>query len=306
MNGIIYVIFIVSAMTITPSVFEYYTPSTMVEAVNLLEKYGDEAKLLAGGQSLIPLMKMRFASISHVIDISRIEEMDYIKEDSNRLSIGALTTVDELGSSVTIKNRYMIIKEAADQIADPLVRNMGTVGGNISHGDPANDLPAVMLSLDATFMVQGKNGGKEIKAEDFFVDSLITALEPNEILYEIRVPKMVKRQGGAYIKHKKSAGDFSVAAVASNIIVDGDGKIIKVGVALTSVGPTPIKSTRAEGILAGKKLTEELAAEAARSITEESDPVSDFYGSIDYKKKVLRFIIKESLVAAYKRAKEAQ
>ncbi len=305
MNGIIYVSFIVSIMTITPGIFEYYTPSTVVEAVGLLEKYGDEAKVLAGGQSLIPLMKMRFASISHVVDISRIEELDYIREDDKGLKIGALTTVQDLGSSLTVKKGYRIIQEAAEQIADPLVRNMGTIGGNLSHGDPANDLPSVMLALGATFMVQGSKGQREIKAEDFFLDSLMTALEPGEIMYEIRVPKMGSMQGGAYVKHKKVAGDFSVAAVASNIAVDKDGKVTDVKVAMTSVGPTAIKSAKALSLLAGNKLNEDAAADAARAITEESDPISDFYGSVEYKKKVLRYIIKESLMTAYKRAMEA-
>lgn len=305
MNGIIYVKFIVSPMTITPDVFEYYTPSTVVEAVGLLEKYGDEAKVLAGGQSLIPLMKMRFASISHVVDISRIEELDYIREDDNFLKIGALTTVQELGSSITVKNGYKIIQEAAEQIADPLVRNMGTVGGNLSHGDPANDLPSVMITLDATLMVQGPGGKREIKAEDFFLDSLMTALEPGEILYEVRIPKLAPKQGGSYIKHKKSAADFSVAAVASSLAVDKEGTISSARVALTAVGPTVIKSTQAGKLLQGKKLTDELAADVARAISEESDPISDFYGTIEFKKKVLRFILKESLTCAYKRAMEA-
>lgn len=292
-------------MTLTPNEFEYYAPSTVLEAVDLLEKYGDEAKILAGGQSLIPLMKMRFASINHLIDISKIEELAYIKEDSSRLKIGALTTVDELESSNTIKKGYKLILEAAEQIADPLVRNMGTVGGNISHGDPANDLPSVMLSLEATFMIQGKNGSREVKAEDFFLDSLMTALEPNEILYEIRVPKQEKGQGGAYVKHKKAAGDFSVAACACNLKVDREGKVTNAVVGLTAVGPTAIKSKKAPEMLVGKILGEELASQAARAISEESDPVSDFYGSVDYKKKVLRFIVKESLLKAYKRAMEA-
>lgn len=292
-------------MTLTPNDFEYYAPSTVLEAIDLLEKYGDEAKILAGGQSLIPLMKMRFAEINHLIDISKIEELAYIREDGNRLKIGALTTVDELEASNTIKKGYKLILEAAEQIADPLVRNMGTVGGNISHGDPANDLPSVMLSLGATFMIQGKNGSREVKAEDFFLDSLMTALEPNEILYEIRVPKQEKGSGGAYIKHKKVAGDFSVAACASNITVDKDGKITDVAVGLTAVGPTALKSGKVSQFLVGKKLDDGLATQAAREIAEESDPVSDFYGSVNFKKKVLRVIVKESLLKAYGRAMEA-
>lgn len=292
-------------MTLTPSDFEYYAPSTMLEAIDLLEKYGDEAKILAGGQSLIPLMKMRFAPISHVIDISKIEEMAYIREDDKGLRIGALTTVNELENSATIKKSYSLIQEAAQQIADPLVRNMGTVGGNISHGDPANDLPSVMIALGATFMIQGKKGNREVKAEDFFLDSLMTALEPNEILYEIRIPGPAKKQGGSYIKHKKPAGDFSVAACASNIIVDSAGAVTSVIVGLTAVGPTVIESKKVGGIIKGKKLTGELAEEASRAISEESDPVADLYGSVEYKKKVLRVIVKNSLLTAYERAMEA-
>lgn len=292
-------------MTLTPSSFEYYTPSTMVEAIDLLEKYGDEAKILAGGQSLIPLMKLRFASISHIVDISRIEELDYIREDDRFLRIGSLTTVSELETSPVVKKGYGLLHEAAGLIADPLVRNMGTVGGNISHGDPANDLPSIMLALDATFMVQGKNGNREIKAEEFFVDSLETALEPNEILYEIRIPKPVRKQGGVYIKHKKSAGDFSVAAVAANLVLDDSGAVKKAAVALTSVGPTPIRSAKAPGLLEGRKVTEEVATEVAKAVAEESDPVDDFYGTVDYKKKVLRVTVREALLAANKRAMEA-
>lgn len=304
MNGIIYERLMLRHMTITPEVFEYYTPSTVADAVGLLEKYGDEAKVLAGGQSLIPLMKTRFVSFSHIVDISRIEDLDFIQEDDRFLKIGALTTVQELGTSLTVKKGYEILKEAAEQIADPLVRNMGTVGGNLSHGDAANDLPAVMVSLDAVFMVQGPNGNREIKAEDFFLDTLTTALEHGEILYEVRIPRHNGKQAGSYIKQKKSAADFSVAAVAANVAVDGNGKVQDARVALTAVGPTVIKSRKAGG-LAGKKITEEVAAEAAREISEESDPVADFYGSVEYKKKVLRYILKESLLTAYRRAMEA-
>lgn len=291
-------------MTLTPGEFEYYTPSSVVEAIDLLEKYGEDAKILAGGQSLIPLMKLRFASISHVIDLSRIEDLDYIKEEKGRVSVGSLTTVGELESSKVIAKSYPLIHEAAEQIADPLVRNMGTIGGNLSHGDPANDLPSVMLALDATFMVQGKSGKREVRADEFFVDSLTTALEPNEILYEIRIPSPEGKMGYSYIKQKKSAGDFSVAAVACRVGVDGSGVVTSVGVGLTAVGPTAIKSVKAETALKGKKVTDDLAAQAAMEIAEESDPIADLYGSADYKKKVLRVIVKQALLTAYGRAME--
>src|SRR5881628_1167287 len=208
-----------------PPRFEYFAPSTLDEAVEILGRYGGEAKVLAGGQSLLPVMKLRLAEPKALVDINRIPDLAYIREDGGWLRIGATTRTNDLNDSELIHARYPILSDAAYEIADPLVRNMGTVGGNVSHGDPANDLPACMLALGAHFVVRGPNGSRSIAAHEFYQDTFVTALESNEILLEIEIPKARLGQGNAYVKLEKRIGDFPIVGVAANLVLGTKGTI---------------------------------------------------------------------------------
>src|SRR3970040_642736 len=238
-----------------PPRFEYHAPVSLDEAVGLLERYGGDAKVLAGGQILIPTLKLRLAEPGALIDINRIPNLAYIREDNEFLRIGALTRANELLDSSMIQEKYPILTEAADDIADPLVRNMGTVGGNVSHGDPANDLPACMLALEAHFVIHGPKRIRAIPAGEFYRDTFVTALESNEILTEIQIPKHQPGQGNAYMKLEKRVGDFPIAGVAANLVLDASGAIGKGGIGLTAVGPTALRARKAEGHLVGRRPT---------------------------------------------------
>lgn len=285
-----------------PSQFEYFAPSGLEEALRLVAQYGEEGKIMAGGQSLIPLLKLRLASFPYIIDISEIKGMNYIREEDDFLNIGALTTINDLEESEVIKNRYGIIHEAASQIADPQVRNRGTVGGNISHGDPSNDMPAVMIALGARFKVEGSKGERFINSDSFILDPFTTSLEDGEILTEVSIPVPKENSGGCYIKQKKNAGDFSVAAVAVHLTLGAHDVIEKAGIGLTSVAPKPVRAGKAEKYLEGKKLDDSLVREVSKIVVEESDPSTDFYGTESFKRKVLGRISTEAVHLAYERA----
>ena len=284
-----------------PSSFEYFAPTKMEEALELLSKYGEEAKIMAGGQSLIPLLKLRIAAYSYVIDISRVKGLNKIRETGDFLEIGALTTVNELEENELVKEKYRILHEAAVQIADPLVRNRGTVGGNISHGDPSNDLPAVAIATKAKLEIVGKKEKRVVDADSFITDSFTTSLEEGEILGKVLVPIPEVSSGGCYIKQKKSAGDFSVAAVAVNLVLAEDETVKSAGIGLTSVAPKPTRAKKAERYVEGKKINDSVAREAARIIVSEAEPSTDFYGSADYKRKVLGRIAEEAINLAFER-----
>lgn len=285
-----------------PSSFEYYAPNKMEDVLSLLSKYGEDARILAGGQSLIPLLKLRLASYPYIIDISGIREMNHVEEDKLLLRIGALTTINDIADNDIIKNKYQILHEAALQIADPLVRNRGTIGGNISHGDPSNDIPAVMIALKAKLVIIGENGTRNVSSDKFILDTFTTALQVGEILKEIHIPAIKSGSGGCYVKYKKNAGDFSIAAIAVFLNLDEDEVVAEAGIGLTSVAPKPVRAVKAEDYLKGKRIDRATVREACEIIVNESDPVPDFYGGADFKKKVLRKIGEEAIQLAFERA----
>ena len=250
-----------------PPSFEYLTPSNISDAVALLQKHGDEAKILAGGHSLIPAMRLRLAEPGYLIDISGIGGLDYIQEESGQLRIGAMTCEAALEESEIVQSKYPLILDTAKMIADPSVRNMATVGGNLAHGDPANDHPATMLALRASVVAEGPNGTREIKIDDFFPDFFTTALAEDEILTEIRIPSPPSASGGAYLKIERKVGDYAAAAVACQLNIDSSGSIENIGLGLTNVGSTPIRASSAEELLKGKKPDENMLAEAGLSST---------------------------------------
>ena len=286
-----------------PAAFEYHAPSTIGEATALLSKLGEDAKVLSGGQSLIPLMKLRLASPAHLVDINAIPGLAGIREADGFLRIGALTRESELEESDIVRNRYPLLHDTSKVIADPLVRNLATVGGNLAHGDPANDHPATMLALGAEVVAIGPKGERRMPIGSFFTGPFETSLKPDEILVEIRIPVPPARSGGAYLKLERKVGDFATAAVAVQVTLGTNGACEYVGIGLTNVGLTPIKAARAESYLKGKapddaaiKRTAELAAEAA-------EPSADLRGSVEYKKDLVRILTARALRKAAERAR---
>lgn len=265
-----------------PRQFEYHAPQTLPEAIALLREHGDSAKVLAGGHSLLPMMKMRFAEFDHLVDLGRIPDLRGIKEQGKELRIGAMTTENELIWSTLLQEKCPLLVEAARLIGDPQVRYKGTIGGDISHGDPGNDHPALMLALGASFVLQGSNGERVVPAGEFFMGTYYTALEPDEVLTEIRIPVPAKGTGWAYSKLKRKTGDFATAAAAVLLSMKGD-TVKDVSIALTNVGATALKASDAEESLRGKKLDAAAIDEAARLAMSICDPVEDQRGSVEYK-----------------------
>ena len=284
-----------------PPAFEYLRPQTIPEAIALLEQHED-AKILSGGQSLIPMMKLRLARPAYLIDINRIAGLSYVKEEEGFLKIGGLTREAELEASPLVRSKYPILLDTAHVIADPQVRNLATVGGNLAHGDPANDHPATMVALGGQIVATGSRGQRIIPVDEFFVSLFTTALEPGEILTEIRIPAPAPRSSGAYFKLERKVGDFATAAVAAQVTVDAQGLVQRVGMALTNVGPTPIQAKRAEEFLRGKKLDEANIAQAGQLASDESQPSSDLRGPAEYKKGLVKELAKRALSRAAERA----
>jgi len=282
--------------------FEYLRPKSIPEAITLLQQHGDEAKLLSGGQSLIPMMKLRLARPGFLIDINSIAGLSYIKEEGGYLKIGGLTREAEVEASVLVRSKYPLLMDTATVIADPQVRNLATVGGNLAHGDPANDHPATMVAFGAQIVATGAKGERVIPVEDFFVTLFTTALKPDEILTEIRVPIPPPKSGGAYLKVERKVGDFATAAVAVQLTLDGGGAVQKAGIGLTNVGPTPIKARKAEDFLKGKKPDAATLAQAAQLASDEAQPGSDLRGPAEYKKGLVKELTKRALSRALQRA----
>lgn len=285
-----------------PPAFEYFRPKTIPEAIGFLQQYGDDAKILSGGQSLIPMMKFRLARPGYLVDINRIPGLSYIKEEGGYLKIGGLTREADLENSPLIRSKYPILFETTRVIADPQIRNMATLAGNLAHGDPANDHPATMMALGAQVVATGPKGERVIPIESFFVTLFTTELQHDEIVTEIRIPIPPPRSGGAYLKLERKVGDFATAAVAAQLTVDNDGTCMKVGIALTNVGATPIKAAKAEKYLTGKKADESNIAQAAQFAAEEAQPSSDLRGPEEYKRGLVKELTRRALSRAYERA----
>lgn len=285
-----------------PPAFEYLRPKSLPEAVAMLQQHGEDAKILSGGQSLIPMMKLRLARPSHLIDITRVTGLSYIKEDGGFLKIGGLTREAELEASDLIRKKYPLLLDTATVIADPQVRNMATVGGNLAHGDPANDHPATMMALGAQVVATGAKGERVIAIDDFFVTLFTTALQHDEILTEIRVPVPPPKSGGAYFKLERKVGDFATAATAVQLTLDDKGTVQKIGIGLTNAGPTPIRAKAAEDALRGKKPDAALINQAAQLAMDSADPSADLRGPAEYKKGLIKELTRRALTRALERA----
>lgn len=285
-----------------PGEFEYHAPSTLDDAVSLLDRLGEGAKVLAGGHSLVPAMRFRLAEPQHLVDINRIGGLAYVREEGGHLAIGALTRESELEHSALVRERYPLLADAGRVIADPLVRNRGTVGGNLAHADPANDHPAVMLAYGATLVAQGPGGRREIPVDEFFVGLFESALAPNEILVEVRIPVPAPGSGGAYRKMERKVGDYAISAAAVQLTVDGD-RCSAVRIGLTNVSAVPMRATGAEAALVGHDVTDEVVEAAGKAAAAECDPSADLRGSEDYKRDLTRVLVKRAIRSAVERAR---
>jgi carbon-monoxide dehydrogenase medium subunit len=287
---------------VIPPSFEYYAPRSIGEALSLLARLGGESKLLAGGHSLLPMMKLRFAQPAHLIDLNRIPDLRGIREERGELVIGAMTTEAELIGSSLIRNKVPLLAEGAGSIADPQVRYRGTIGGDISHGDPGNDHPAIMLALDAAFVLTGPKGQRTAKADGYFLGLYQTQLAEDEILTEIRIPIPVTGSGWSYQKLKRKTGDFATAAAAVMLQMQG-GRVARAAIGLTNVAPTALRARAAEAALTGKSLDEASLGEAARLAMSICNPTPDQRGDVAYKTAMCGEMTRRALQAAAARAK---
>ncbi|MCB8960584.1 MAG: xanthine dehydrogenase family protein subunit M [Ardenticatenales bacterium] len=284
-----------------PGEFEYHAPATLQEAIALLQQHGDDAKILAGGHSLIPAMRFRLAMPEVLIDINNIAGLEYVRESNGHLAIGALTREVDVDDSALVQGSYPLLADAARVIADPVVRNRATVGGNIAHADPANDHPAVLLAYGAEVEAVGPAGSRTIAIDDFFTDLFENALSEDEILTEIRIPRPGAGSGGAYIKLERKVGDYAISAVAVQLTMQ-DGVCTAARVGLTNVSPVPMRSSGAEAALIGSRLTDADLEAAGQAAAAECDPSADLRGSVAYKRDLTRILLKRAVRKAAERA----
>ncbi len=285
-----------------PAAFDYHGPGTLDEAIGLLSRHGEQAKVLSGGMSLLPMLKLRLGSFEHLVDIGRIPGLEYIKEDGGFVRIGGATRQATLERSELIRARYPILADALPLIADPLVRNRATIGGNLANGDPANDHPAIAIALGATLVLRGPKGERTVPANKFYKALYTTALAPDEILTEVRIPLPPPHSGGAYEKLKRKTGDFAAAAVAVQLTLDKKGAVERAGIGLTSVASTPLEATDASKKLIGSVLNEKSILEAAQLAAAQAQPSADRRGSVDYKRNMIRVLATRALRRAMQRA----
>lgn len=281
-----------------PPRFEYHAPKTVGEAVALLGQLGSEAKLLAGGHSLLPMMKLRFAQPEHLIDINRIPELRGIREEGNTVVIGAMTVENELISSPVLRAKVPLLCEAAKNIADPQVRNRGTIGGDIAHGDPGNDHPALSIVIGASFVLEGPKGRRTVAADGFFLGTFMTQMEDNEVMCEIRVPAFASGTGYAYEKLKRKTGDWATAACAVVIRKSGD-QVSHIRLALTNLAPTALRVKAAEDALLNKPFNEANVHAAVEAAMSACDPAEDLRGDVEYKTAMAGAMVKRALNKAW-------
>ncbi len=286
-----------------PRSFEYLRPSSVKEAIGFLKDYGEEARVLAGGQSLIPIMKLRLASPHVLIDIGRIPGLSFIREEGDVLRIGAMTRHRDLEQTSLVRNRYTLLADAAHSLGDPQVRNLGTIGGSVAHADPASDWGAALLAFDTKLVVTGPKGSRTLSIVDFFREPFVTALEPTEVLTEIRIPKTAAGSGGAYLKLKRKTGDFATVAVAAQVELDGRGAIAKARIGLAAMGPTPLRARRAEEHLIGRMPSLATLAEGAKLAAEGARPTRDLRGGVEHKRAMVEVYTRRALEKAVERAR---
>jgi CO/xanthine dehydrogenase FAD-binding subunit len=286
-----------------PIAFEYFSPGSVAESIELLERYGEEAKLIAGGQSLVPMMNFRLARPSVLIDINGIKELGYIREEGDELVIGALTREYDLEESPLVKDKCPILAKAISFIGHSTIRNRGTIGGSLVHADPSAELPTVITTLDAEMKIVGPSGERTLGSKDFFLTYLTSFLEPSEILTEIRIPVLPAKTGWSFMETSRRSGDFFLAAVSTILFMEDSGICKEARISLGGVGSTPIRAEEAEALLAGQELTEALIEEAGRLAIEATDAESDYHASAEYRRNLTGVFVRRTLREALTVAK---
>jgi carbon-monoxide dehydrogenase medium subunit len=285
-----------------PAPFEYFSPRTVDEALELLARHGEDAKILAGGQSLLPMMKLRIASPRYLIDVNRVDGLNGLRREGDRLMIGALCRHAEIAASPIVREHLPIMLDAANQTADVQVRNRGTVAGSVAHADPAGDWPAALMALDTAVTIAGRGGSRTIPLADFLVDAYTTRLGAGEMVTQVSVGIPPRPGGGAYLKFEKRAGDFAVASVGVQLSLDG-ARSRSIAISLGAVGATPIRARAAETLLHGQAISPELLGKAEQLVREAAEPFADTRGSVEYKRHLAGVLFRRSFERAWDRAR---
>ena len=285
-----------------PQAFEYFCPDTLEGVVALLNQYGDDAKVLAGGQSLIPLMKLRLASPKYVIGLDKLQDLSGITEKGKTISIGALVRHADVEESEVIQSKLPLLHDTISVVADVQVRNLGTIAGSLAHADPAGDLAPALLALNAQINTVSSNGKRTLGVDDLLVDAYLTSLEGDEVITEILVPVPAAGSGGAYMKFERRAGDFAVASIGVQLTLDKKGHCAEISIAMGAVGVTAIRAEKAEELLRGQSVSDDLLKEASSAASAESDPFSDIRGSVDYKRHLIGVLLRRTFDIAARRA----
>ncbi len=285
-----------------PVAFDYHVANTVDEAVELLQKYGDDAKLIAGGHSLLPAMKLRLSQPTHLIDIGRVQGLAYVREENGAVAVGSLTTYAMIEKSDLIRRYFPMLIEGTDLVGDQQVRNRGTIGGSLAHSDPAADMPGMVLALKAEVVMQGPNESRTVKADDFLIGTFETALTESEVVTEIRFPIPAARTGSAYEKLANKASHYAVAGCAAVVTLDGDGTCTSASVVITGAASQTTRASAVEAALVGKKLNEATIAEAASHAAESLDLVEDIHGSKAYRAQMCSVTARRAITRAAERA----
>jgi carbon-monoxide dehydrogenase medium subunit/6-hydroxypseudooxynicotine dehydrogenase subunit alpha len=281
-----------------PPPFDYMDPRSLDEAVGLLAEHGDEGKVLAGGQSLVPLLNFRLAQPSVIVDVNRVVELSYLRRSNGRLRIGAMCRQTRLEQSPVAREGWGLLGDALALVAHPQIRNRGTVGGSAAHADPAAELPVAFSALEARFTARSSRGERVLDADEFFVTHLTTALEPDELLVEVEVPPVAEGTGHAFTEYSRRHGDFALGGAAVLYTKNGDGTCTDARIAMLGAADTPLRAREAEEALRGQKLDDEVAAEAAKLAARDIEPTGDIHGSSSYRKRLIEAMVRRALLQA--------
>jgi 2-furoyl-CoA dehydrogenase FAD binding subunit len=282
-----------------PCAFEYLSPQSVEEALELLDRYGDQAKIMAGGQSLVPMMNFRLARPEILIDINGIKELEYIKTEGDELVIGALARERDIEQSPAVVEKWPILAKAISFIGHSTIRNRGTIGGSLVHADPSAEIPTALCALNGKVKVVGPSGEKILEPEEFFLTYLTTSLEPSDLLVQVRIPALPEKTGWSFTELSRRSGDFAIVAVGILLFTETAGVCREARISMGGVAPTPVRAEEAEALLAGQKITEKLIAEAAQQAAEETDTEPDYHASAEYRMDMARVFVKRGLQAAW-------
>ncbi len=289
-----------------PSAFEYFNPQSVQEAIDLLNRYGDEAKIIAGGQSLVPMMNFRLARPEILIDINGIKELEYIKTEGDELVIGALTRERDIEQSPLVLEKWPFLSKAISFIGHGAIRNRGTIGGSLVHADPSAEIPTSLCALDGSIKVAGPSDEKILQPEEFFLTYLTTSLEPSDLLVEVRIPALPPKTGWSFMELSRRSGDFAIVAVGVLLFMEKSGVCKEARISMGGVAPTPIRAEEAEALLSGQKITDKLIAAAAQEAAQATDTEPDYHASAEYRMDMARVFVRKGLQEAWHRLNGGQ